>query len=113
YRLDTSAGPIVTRAVVAATGPYQLRRRTDHALDPSILQVDSDTFRNSAQLQDGGVLVVGSGQSGLQIAEDLIEAGREVWLATGNCGWIPRRYRGRDNVAWRLDMGMFEDTVEK
>ena len=113
YNLDTSSGPIAARAVVAATGAYQRRKRPLTGLSPDILQLNTDEFRNSDQLHPGGVLIIGSGQSGCQVAEDLREHGRDVWLATGTCGWIPRRYRGRDNVEWRLDMGMFEDSVEK
>ena len=113
YLLTTSKGEVSARAVVAATGPYQLRRRPKNSLDQNIAQLNTDAFRNAGALPAGGVLIVGSGQSGGQVAEDLRQAGRDVWLATGTCGWIPRRYRGRDNVAWRWDMGMFDDTVEK
>ncbi len=59
------------------------------------------------------MLVVGAGQSGCQVVEDLREAGRPVWLATGSCGWIPRRYRGQDNIRWRQQMGVFNETVEQ
>jgi len=111
YLLDTSAGPIRARSVVAATGAYQRRNRPRNGLDPSIRQLNTDEFRSAAGLLDGGVLIVGSGQSGCQVAEDLREGGRDVWLATGNCGWIPRRYRGKDNVRWRLEMGIFDQTV--
>ena len=113
YVLSTTAGPIGARAVVAATGAYQRCHRPAHELDASILQLSTDEYRNPGELEEGGVLVVGSGQSGCQIAEDLLEAGRRVWLATGSCGWMPRRYRGRDNVAWRMDMRMFDETVEQ
>jgi len=113
YTVRTSNGDIKTRAVVAATGAYQRRHRAPNDLDPGILQLNTDQFRNSAELPDGGVLVVGSGQSGIQVAEDLRENGREVWVATGTCGWIPRRMRGHDNVYWRERMGMFEETVEQ
>ncbi|MEX2547457.1 MAG: FAD-dependent oxidoreductase [Chloroflexota bacterium] len=111
YRLDTTDGELMVRAVVVATGAYQRRHRPQNSLDPSILQLDTDTFRNAGELYDGGVLIVGSGQSGCQIAEDLRQDGRSVWLATGSCGWMPRRYRGRDNVAWRLEMGVFDESV--
>jgi putative flavoprotein involved in K+ transport len=111
YLVDTSAGPIACRAVVAATGAYQRRNRPSTGLDPSILQLNTDQYRSATELHDGGVLVVGSGQSGCQVAEDLRDAGRDVWLATGSCGWIPRRYRGKDNVRWRVEMGVFDQTV--
>jgi putative flavoprotein involved in K+ transport len=113
YELDTTAGQIQARAVVAATGPYQRRHRPANNLDPDILQLNTDQWKNAAQLPPGGVLVVGSGQSGCQVAEDLAENGRETWLATGSCTWIPRRMRGHDNVYWRIRMGMFDDTVDQ
>ncbi len=113
YRLNTSSGEIESRAVVAATGAYQRRHRAPNDLDPSILQIDTDQYRNPEALEPGGVLVIGTGQSGCQVAEDTLEAGRPTWLATGSCGWIPRRMRGKDNVYWREQMGMFDDTVEE
>ena len=113
YRLSTSNGEIQSRAVVVATGAYQRRYRPANELDSTILQLSTDEYRSPAQLKDGGVLVVGSGQSGCQIAEDMLDNGRRVWLATGSCGWMPRRYRGRDNIAWRMDMRMFDETVEQ
>jgi len=113
YLLATSAGPLEARAVVVATGAYQRRHRPPESLDPSILQLHTDQYRNPDALPHGGVLVIGAGQSGCQVAEDLLEAGRAVWVAAGSCGWIPRRYRGKDNVRWRMDMGVFNDTVEK
>jgi putative flavoprotein involved in K+ transport len=57
-------------------------------------------YRNVEQLPSGGVLIVGSGQTGVQIAEELSEAGRDIWLATGRCGRAPRRYRGHDFFFW-------------
>ena len=113
YLLTTTSGAIGARAVVVATGAYQREHRPANQLDASILQLSSDQYRNPGELEDGGVLVVGSGQSGCQIAEDLVADGRRVWLATGFCGWMPRRYRGRDNVAWRMDMRVFDETVEQ
>ena len=116
YQLATN-GPdspdIDARAVVVATGAYQRRYRPANELDSTIFQLSTDQYRNPRELNDGGVLVVGSGQSGCQIAEDLLDNGRGVWLATGSCGWMPRRYRGRDNVAWRIDMRIFDETVEQ
>jgi len=113
FRLTTTSGDISARAVVAATGPYQRRHRPQNSFDPGIVQLNTDEYRNAAALPDGGVLVVGSGQSGCQVAEDVRDAGRETWLSSGTCSWIPRRYRGRDNVAWRRDLGMFDETVEQ
>jgi putative flavoprotein involved in K+ transport len=113
YQLETSTGPIETRVVVAATGPYQRHHLPANGLAANTLQLNSDEYRNADQLPPGGVLVVGSGQSGNQIAEDVLERGRPAWLATGSCGWIPRRLRGQDNVCWREVMGMWDETVDQ
>lgn len=113
FVLSTSAGDIGARAVVVATGAYQRRNRPPNTIDPAVLQLNTDQFRNAQALPPGGVLVIGSGQSGIQVAEDLKENGRPTWLATGSCGWIPRRMRGLDNVYWREQMGMFEETVDQ
>jgi putative flavoprotein involved in K+ transport len=113
YFVATTDGAVTAKAVVAATGAYQSRHRAPNDLNPSIYQIDTDVYRNADALDPGGVLVIGSGQSGCQVAEDLLDAGRRVWLATGSCGWIPRRLRGKDNVYWRGQMGMFDDTVEQ
>src|SRR5688500_5616991 len=111
YRATTTSGEIEARAVVVATGAYQKRHRPPETIDPSIVQMHTDQYRNPAGLPPGGVLVVGAGQSGCQVVEDLREAGRPVWVATGSCGWIPRRYRGQDNIRWRQQMGVFNETV--
>jgi putative flavoprotein involved in K+ transport len=113
FVLSGTMGDLAARAVVVATGAYQRRNRPPNNLDPSILQINTDQFRNAAALPPGGVLVVGSGQSGIQVAEDALENGRPTWLATGSCGWIPRRMRGHDNVYWREQMGMFDETVDQ
>jgi putative flavoprotein involved in K+ transport len=70
-------------------------------------------YRNPRQLPEGGVIVVGSGQSGCQIAEDLHLAGRKVHLVTGNAPRCARFYRGRDVVDWLSDIGQYDITVEK
>jgi len=98
--------------VVVATGAYQRPRVPRTSLSSRVQQLHTDGYRRPDQLPGGGVLVVGSGQSGCQIAEELCEAGRTVHLSTGSCGWLPRRYRGRDNVAWRVEMGVFNDTLD-
>ncbi len=101
FDIDTSQGPIRARHVVAATGPFQ-----KPAIPPIIpaeagpLQMHSSAYRNPGQLPDGAVLVVGGGSSGVQIADELRKAGREVYLSIGPHDRPPRRYRGRDNVWW-------------
>ena len=109
YRLFTSEGEVMADHVVVATGGYHRpRRHADSArLSPGILQIDAREYRNAASLPDGPVLVVGSGQSGCQIAEDLFLAGREVHLSVGSAPRSPRRYRGRDVVDWLDRMGYY------
>lgn len=109
YRLHTSEGEILAAHVVVATGGYH--RPQCHADAPrlpvSTLQLDAREYRNPASLPPGPVLVVGSGQSGAQIAEDLFLAGREVHLSVGSAPRSPRRYRGRDVVDWLDRMGYY------
>ncbi|MDY6810938.1 MAG: MSMEG_0569 family flavin-dependent oxidoreductase [Actinomycetota bacterium] len=101
--------------VVIATGGYPLPVIPPYssALDPSIAQIHSEQYFNPEQLPDGAVLVVGSGQSGAQIAEDLHLAGREVHLAIGNAPRVARFYRGRDCMTWLADMGLYDTPTQQ
>lgn len=109
YRLQTSEGEILADHVVVATGGYHRPQRHADAprLPASILQLDARDYRNPESLPPGPVLVVGSGQSGAQIAEDLFLAGREVHLSVGSAPRSPRRYRGKDVVDWLERMGYY------
>jgi putative flavoprotein involved in K+ transport len=102
FVLTTSRGTFEARDVVVAGGPFQVPNipAAGRDLDPSIGQVHSHHYRNPEALPSGGVLVVGSGQSGVQLAEELREAGRTVVLSVSHCGRMPRRYRGRDTLHW-------------
>lgn len=95
---------------VIATGGYPLPVVPPFAgsLDSAITQIHSEQYRNPEQLPSGAVLVVGSGQSGAQIAEDLHLAGRQVHLAVGNAPRVARFYRGRDCMTWLSDMGLYD-----
>jgi putative flavoprotein involved in K+ transport len=101
FRVETSAGEIEAASVVAATGPFQ-RPKVPPIVPPEagLVQIHSAAYRNPAQLPEGAVLVVGAGASGAQIAEELMAAGRKVFIAIGPHVRPPRRYRGRDNVWW-------------
>ena len=101
--------------VVLATGGYHVPIVPPFAaaIDPSITQVHSADYRNAAQLPDGEVLVVGSGQSGAQIAEDLHLEGRRVHLALGDAPRVARFYRGRDCMTWLSDMGLYDTPVQQ
>lgn len=101
--------------VVIATGGYPnpVIPPFAAALDPAITQVDADTYGSPDRLPEGAVLVVGTGQSGTQIAEDLHLAGRRVHLALGDAPRVARRYRGRDCMTWLAEMGLYYLPVEQ
>jgi putative flavoprotein involved in K+ transport len=101
--------------VVLATGGYHLPIVPAFAsgIDPIITQVHSADYKNPDQLPAGEVLVVGSGQSGAQIAEDLHLAGRRVHLALGDAPRVARFYRGRDCIDWLADMGLYDTPVQQ
>jgi putative flavoprotein involved in K+ transport len=101
FRVETSDGVIEADHVIAATGPFQ--RPVHPGFVPEgagITQMHSAAYRNPRQLPEGAVLVVGAGASGAQIAEELLRAGRRVFISIGPHDRPPRRYRGRDNVWW-------------
>lgn len=102
FRLETKHGRIDAEHVIVATGPFQVPRipRVGAELPERILQLHSHAYRNEQDLPPGAVLIVGSGQSGVQIAEELVDAGRRVLLSVGTAGRVPRRYRGRDIFRW-------------
>jgi putative flavoprotein involved in K+ transport len=102
----TSRGELSAREVVVATGSYHTPRIPPLAqhIPRRVTQLHAHDYRNEAALPGGAVLVVGSGQTGLQLAEELFEAGRRVFVAVGSAGRIPRRYRGRDIFAWLADV---------
>ncbi len=115
FSVETSQGAMTADAVVLAVGGYHKPNipRMAERLPESIVQIHSSTYRNPAQLPDGEVLVVGSGQSGCQIAEDLHLAGRKVHLVVGTAPRCPRFYRGRDAVDWLDDLGQYDLPVEQ
>lgn len=91
----------------------EANRSFSSSISTDVLQLHSSQYRNPDQLPSGAVLVVGSGQSGCQIAEELLDAGREVYLATGRAGRVPRRYRGQDAVRWMRQTGFLDQTVDQ
>jgi len=114
YRAETSAGPIEAANVVVTVGFFHRPSIPAFAasIAPAVKQIHSSQYRNPEALPPGAVLVVGSAQSGCQIAEELHEAGRAVFLSLGSAGRFPMRYRGRDMDAWLNDMGRFDATFE-
>ena len=115
YILDTSEGEFETNNVIISAGTHQHPNfpAWGDKLADDILQLHTCDYRNPAQLPDGAALVVGSGQSGCQVVEDLLGAGREVHLCVGKAGRIPRRYRGRDIIHWLVDAGRYEVPVDE
>jgi putative flavoprotein involved in K+ transport len=115
YVVHTTAGKFEAQNVVMATGLYQYPSVPVFSADlpPSIKQIHSDQYLNPQSLPEGPVLVVGSAQSGAQIAEELNQAGRKVYLSVSRAGRMPRRYRGRDANLWQHEMGLYERTVDQ
>ncbi|WP_062996800.1 MSMEG_0569 family flavin-dependent oxidoreductase [Nocardia jinanensis] len=114
FDIETTAGRLHADQVVVAAGGYHTPTvpRFAERLPAGIRQLHSAEYRNAADLPEGGVFVVGTGQSGAQIAEDLHLAGREVHLAVGSAPRVARFYRGRDCVAWLQDMGHYDLPIE-
>jgi putative flavoprotein involved in K+ transport len=116
YVVEIAGGrKIIARNVVVATGLHQTAKIPHLSRDfPShIKQLHSDSYRNPEQLPPGAVLVVGSAQSGAQIAEELCESGRKVFLAVGRAGRTPRRYRGKDANWWIDRLGHYDRKVSE
>lgn len=112
FAVETSSGVIEATNVVVATGPFQ-KPVVPPIIPPDVgvLQIHSSAYRNPGLLPAGGVLVVGAGSSGVQIADELRRAGRPVWLSVGPHDRPPRRYRGRDFVWWLGVLGMWDMAV--
>ena len=115
FSLRTSRGALEARKVVLATGAYARPHRPAAcaALPDDVLALDAAAYRAPDQLPPGRVLVVGSGQTGCQIAEELQRAGRDVVLACGKSPWVHRRVAGRDIVWWLLESGYLDVPVDQ
>ena len=111
FRLLTSDGALDARSVVVCTGAYQRPHRSSVLPPGHLAELDADDYRSEAALPPGRVLVVGSGQTGCQIAEELNVAGREVVLSCGRAPWAPRRPGGRDIILWLIDAGFYDQPV--
>jgi putative flavoprotein involved in K+ transport len=115
FHLETTGGAFTADAVVLAVGGYHRPNipLLAERLPASIVQLHSSTYRNSRQLPPGEVLVVGSGQSGCQIAEDLHLDGRKTHFVVGSAPRCPRGYRGKDAVDWLADLGQYDLPVDQ
>lgn len=114
YRVVSTAGTWVARAVVLATGEcaVPLVPRAVHGLDAAVHQLTADRYRRPADLPDGGVLIVGASASGVQLADELATAGRDVVLAVGRHIRLPRTYRGQDIYTWLDRIGTLDRHVD-
>lgn len=115
YWVKTDETVFEAANVVVATGLFQRPKlpSSNRELTPEIVQLHSGQYRNPAKLPPGAVLVVGSAQSGCQIAEELYQSGRTVYLCLGSAGRVPRRYRGKDVYEWLHLSGFLDRTVEQ
>lgn len=114
FRIATPDSVLEASRVVIATGPFQrpMVPRLATLLRADVVQLHSSGYRNPDALPAGAVLVVGSGGSGSQIAEELVEAGRQVFLTVSRHRRVPRNYRGRDALWWSGKLGRFDVTID-
>src|ERR1700760_1613968 len=115
FEVTTEIGIFTADQVIVATGGYQDATipRMAERVSADIHQIHSSDYKNAESLPPGEVLVVGSGQSGCQIAEDLHLAGRRVHLCVGGAPRTARRYRGKDVVDWLNDMGYYDKPIHE
>lgn len=115
YLLETGTGQLRSRTVVLACGNLNVPRIPPAAgsLPQDVDQFHTADYRSADRLVEGSVLVVGGGQSGAQIVEDLLKAGREVYFSISEAPRVPRRYRGRDFMVWWDDMGIWDTTPDQ
>jgi putative flavoprotein involved in K+ transport len=113
FELETSEGSIGCDQVVVCTGAYRSVHRPPlaGALPAHVTVLDTTTYRAPDELPEAGVLVVGSGQTGVQLAEELHASGRPVTLACGRAPWLPRRAAGKDIVTWLERTSYFDKTL--
>ena len=112
---ETSEGTLSADQVVVAIGGYHIVTlpRIAERVPPDIVQLHSSDYKTPERLPAGDVLVVGTGQSGCQIAEDLHLAGRRVHLCVGSAPRVARRYRGKDVVEWLAELGHYDLPVDE
>ena len=108
FIVESNRGLIAAQNFVAATGPFQTPVIPSIIADDCVHQIHSSGYRKPEQLDDGAVLVVGAGSSGSQIADELLRAGRKVYLSIGPHDRPPRSYRGKDFVWWLGKLGKWQ-----
>jgi putative flavoprotein involved in K+ transport len=115
FVVETSEGTVIADNVILAVSGYHVPNvpRVAERLADGITQIHSANYKNPAGLPPGEVMVVGSAQSGCQIAEDLHLAGRKVHLVVGSAPRCARLYRGRDTLDWLYDLGQYDMPVDQ
>ena len=113
FALELPSGTLAARNVVVASGGYQRAHRPPNAelIPGRVTQLLAEEFRNEKALPAGAVVVIGGGQTGCQLAEELHQAGRRVFLACGRAPWAPRRMGGHDLVWWIVESGFWNRTL--
>jgi len=114
FLVSLADGSLQAKRVVLATGPFQRPNipPLSQRISPSVLQTDPTRYRCPQQLPAGAVLVVGSGASGCQIADELLRSGRTVYLSVSRHRRVPRRLGGKDIYWWLGKMGRFAQTID-
>ena len=114
FLMKTNRGFIKARSVILATGSFNQPKIPDFAkqIPKEIQQMHSSQYRNPSQIKSSSVLVVGTGQSGTQIADELHESGFQAYLSVSRCGGRPRRYRGKDCSWWMNHNGFYDQKPE-
>ena len=115
FVVSLPSGKLKARRVVVASGAYHRAHRPagSELIPEDVHQVLAEEYHNPAALPPGAVLIVGSGQTGCQLAEEVRQSGRKVFLACGRCGWLPRRMAGHDTLWWALESGFLDRTPDK
>jgi putative flavoprotein involved in K+ transport len=114
FRLATSEGVLDADAVVVCTGAFQRAHRpVADQFAPGLVVLDAPDYRNPDTLPAGKVLLIGSGQTGCQLAEELLLAGRDVFLSCGRAPWVPRRLDGIDIVTWLTRVGFYDQRLDE
>src|SRR6202171_224276 len=115
FLVSMPSGELRARTVVVATGAFQRAHRPSGAegIPQGVKQIFAEEYSNPGALPPGGVVIVGSGQTGCQLAEELHESGRKLFLACGRCQWTPRRIGDRDFMWWAVQTGFLDRTIDK
>jgi len=115
FVISMQSGKLKARRVVVASGAYQKPYRPAGAesLPKDLVQLFAEEYANPSALPPGAIVVVGSGQTGCQLAEEIHKSGRKVFLACGRCVWVPRRLQGHDILWWMIESGYMDRTPDK